>query len=670
MIISLSFVKRGLERGKQIMFGGILVIDLLAITLAVYSMQGQRDFLRESVLTGFILWGAAIFISTETLGFFHAINFWSCLIFWIMVLSAALFVIFKHARKVSLKGLFYSPVRCNVAGGLRPWPFLEKIFFNRIVFFAFCLGIIALFCPPNTPDAMSYHMGRVVHWIQNHTVAYFPTHIPRELYYPAFAEYAILHFQLLSRGDVWANFVQWLAMCGSLTGVSLIAKELGAARRGQIICAMVAITLPMGILQANSTQTDYVETLWLCLFIYFFLRWRKTFRWGYSALAGSALGLAISTKGLAWIVAWPFLLWMIIESIRPASIKKCAMAALAVGIAGLFYAPSFERNAVYFHGNPSGVLSADADSFTNARFCWEGFLANVIRNTGLHVITPSWKVNGVIKQGIDKLAVWLHIDLNNKDWSYIRQKFDVVDFRGIETYLGNPLHLLLFSVVLAFFAFWFRGRSPEAWFYILACFLGWLAFNAILKWQPWNSRFHLPMFVIFSPIAGLVMERIRARWLTSALMGGLFLSGWIIVVINVSKPIFSTLSIFYPQNRDFLHYILLDHGQSDYLTDQGLAQIIHKMGVKNIGLIMGPCETEYPLWMALNPTLDGAMRIESVLVKNSSADFKYPLGAFTPDVILEFDEERPWVNWNNHTYQMIWHHEEQGRAVGMLVKSP
>ena len=641
------------------MLGILLVIDLMALACVVYSVRGQREPLREDVLIGFLLWGSGVFVTTELLSLFHAIGFWEVLIFWAAVLVLCLIIIFFH----SSKGL-------RTVSAFDQWPFLERVFLNRIVFFSLSLGVVALVAPPNTYDAMTYHMSRVMHWIQDHGLTYYPTHIPRQLYYSNFPEYVILHFQLLSGDDHWANFVQWSAMGGSLVGVSLIAKELGAARMGQILSALIAVTLPMGVLQATSTQTDYVVTLWICIFIYFFLCWRKTLAWGHALLAGVSLGLAIESKGTSLIFAVPFLGWMLIEVVRRKDLGKYWMIGLVVFLACIFYAGSFYRNAVFFHGNAAKVLSADADSLINTRFCWEGLGANIIRNCGLHIITPSMSVNTAIDQDIYKLASFLHIDLNNRDWTYMGSPFSVIDFRGNENYLGNPLHFFLFGVVLVLFASRSQFRNRDAGFYLVACILGWLAFNVVLKWQPFHSRFHLPMFVMFSPIAGFVMERIKISWVVSGTMGALFLSAWVIVLVNVSKPIISTLSIFYPQNRDFLHFMMANSPQSTYLEYEGIAGVLKKMECRNIGLIMGPDENEYLLWTVLNPTADPAVRIESVLVNNASAALKYPLGDFIPDVIIAINDDRTVVNWENNNYQMVWHNQAEGKKVSILLKSP
>lgn len=652
------------------MLGILLVIDLMALSLVVLLVNGKREFLRESVLIGFVLWGTGVLVSTEFLSLFHAIGFWEIFIFWMMVLALSVIYISKKWRQLSVKEFLHPAKGQKNPGAGRSWPFLEKVFFNRIIFFSICLGVIALLAPPNTWDAMSYHMSRVMHWIQDHSVAYYPTNISLQLIYPTFAEYVILHFQLLSGGDHWANLVQWLAMCGSLAGVSLIARELGAGKRGQILSALIAVTIPMGVLQATSTQTDYVDTLWLCIIVYFFLCWRRSLVWGYALLVGAGLGLALATKGLVLIYAMPFLGWMLVEALRRMKIKRILMmGGLVLCVAGLFYSGILFRNTVYFHGQAAKFASVN-DSLFNARFCLDGFLSNVLRNTGLHLSTPWPGVNTAIETGIYGLASFLHLDLNNKDWSFVGQSFSVISFRSDEDMTGNLLHLLLYGAVLILFAVSSRFRSRDTGFYLIACLMGWIAFNGLLKWQPFHSRFHLGMFVIFAPLAGYVLERVRIRWIVSGIMGVLFLSAWVFVFLNGAKQIFSSMSIFNQQNRPGLYFIRGTNAQANFSEHQVIAQAIHKMGCKKIGLIMGQYDIEYFLWVALNPSSDPSMRIESIFVNNASANLKYPLGDFVPDVIIAYDDDRPWVNWGNNIYQVVWHNEIERKKISILMKNP
>ncbi len=185
-----------------------------------------------------------------------------------------------------------------------------------MVFIISVVGVIALIAPPDTFDSMTYHMARVSHWIQNGNVFFYPTSILRQLYMPPWAEFAIAHFQILSGTDRFANIVQWFAMAGSILGISLITAQLGASLKGQIFSAVFCSTIPMGILQGSSTQTDYVVTFWIVCLIYYILLYYSEPKISVMLWAGMSLGLAILTKGTAYFYAFPFIIWFCFLSIK------------------------------------------------------------------------------------------------------------------------------------------------------------------------------------------------------------------------------------------------------------------------------------------------------------------------------------------------------------------
>jgi 4-amino-4-deoxy-L-arabinose transferase-like glycosyltransferase len=146
-------------------------------------------------------------------------------------------------------------------------------------------------------------MSRVAHWISNNNVSFYPTAIIRQLYQMPLAEFAILHVQVLTGGDLYANLIQWISFFSIICFGFLLASELELNRRQQFLSAVITATLPMAILQASSTQNDLVVSSFLMSFALFMLRLRDKLSAESLLLAAISLGLALLTKGTAYIYA-------------------------------------------------------------------------------------------------------------------------------------------------------------------------------------------------------------------------------------------------------------------------------------------------------------------------------------------------------------------------------
>ena len=84
--------------------------------------------------------------------------------------------------------------------------------------------------------------------------------------------------------------------------------------------------------------------------------------------------------------------------------------------------------------------------------------------------------------------------------------FHVGPFLLHEDFVGNPLHFV--AALVAGVIVWRRrgasGAPARLWAALSVASA--LAFVVVLKWQPWNSRLHLPLFVLACPLIGLAFE--------------------------------------------------------------------------------------------------------------------------------------------------------------------
>src|SRR5258708_7190908 len=295
---------------------------------------------------------------------------------------------------------------------------------------------------PNTFDSMTYHMPRVMHWAADGTVAFYPTSIIRQLYSAPGAEYAVLQFQVLSGGDHAANLVQWFCMVGSVIGASLVAKQLGAPLRGQVGAAIAVGTLPMGILQASSTQNDYAVAFWLICVVAMGFAYVAAPSLEGAFWVAASLGIGLLTKGTGYIFAAPLVLllgsWMVLR-LRA---RVLAPAAVMVAVPLLLNLGIYVRNESLFH-NPLAPADETA-SLANQTFAPSATASNLVRDAVLQFATPWPSVNRRIASAIETLHTGLlRIDVNDPRTTWGSEGFRVNALSLDEDFAGNPLPAVL-----------------------------------------------------------------------------------------------------------------------------------------------------------------------------------------------------------------------------------
>jgi 4-amino-4-deoxy-L-arabinose transferase-like glycosyltransferase len=424
-------------------------------------------------------------------------------------------------------------------------------------------------------------------------------------------------------------------MIGSIIGVSEIARLLGASPRGQLFSAAFAVTLPMGILQAPGTQNDYVTALWLVCMTESALAPQSRAR---SFQTGASLGLAILSKGTALIFAGPLLLSMphLTTGSWGMRLRRAVAIALTVLMLNL---PHWARNLDTF-GTPLGPAklgSADVrnDQLTNEAISPEILLSNVVRNLALHGGTSSARTNRVLESAVVRGHEWLGLSVTDPRTTrlYPKLQYEIVGKPTDPDQTGNPLHLLLILLTMARIATSkLLRRRPYLVRFGAALGTAFLLFCLLLKWQPWNSRLHLPLFVLASPMVGVTWEALPGvMWVTTIL----FAAGAAPPLLrNKLAPSIGPHTIFNTSPLDQLFYSFGGHSNSRERAYVAAAQVIGRHDCSHVGLILGWDDWEHPLWRLIPESMDRSRQIEHVAVGNRSAAQAKSHPGFTPCAIL------------------------------------
>ena len=583
-----------------------LVALLFVLQAALLKSSDPDSGWRATALSVAVLWGLCLVMATEFLSLLHQLN-----LFWIAALWIAAVVLTALAGFVQRRAL----ARCFQSGFQR-WRGLalgrvEWLLALITLLGLACLAVIAWVAAPSNWDSQTYHLSRVMHWIQNQSLAFYPTSIPRQLYLGPGAEIIGLHLRLFSGGDRLVNFVQYGAMLGSLVGVSRLAQLLGGSRRAQLFALVAAATIPMGILQATSTQNDYVAGFWLVCFVSFGMAAMQRPSWKLWFLTGASLGLALLSKTTSYVFAAPFVIWIALAQLRRDRLVAVKAAALIAGLVILINAGQYARNEALY-GSVLGPPGEGAGyTYQNELHTPAALLSNLARNLALHLALPQLNgLNARTQAAIITLHHVLRLAIDDQRTTWPASSFHIAYSRN-EDLAGNPLQLGLIFAALVLLVVAKKARSAALVWYAVCALAGFIFFCWLLKWQPWNSRLHLPLFLLLLSFAGVVLESSLPRW-----------AGWAILVIlifwsgpyvfrNQTRPLFGSASIL-RLDRSSQYFTTMPAWQTPY---ENAAQFISASACRKVGLMIAPDQWEYPLW-ALTDSAALPLEFQSVNVNN------------------------------------------------------
>ena len=540
-----------------------------------------------------MLFGAVTAVVTELLSPFHLLRRAPLAAVWLAVVGAGAIYRYRHPQRVP------RPV-------LRP---LEALIAAMAALIAALAGLTAILSPPNSADAMAYHLPRVVYWAQSGSVAFFPTPYFNQITLPPMAEYFMLHTYLLTGGDHLINLIAWAAFVGCILGVSAIAGALGLGTRAQAMGSLFCATLPNAILQASGAKNDMLLAFWLVCAVYFAAR-------RDAAYTGLAVGLALATKATGYLFL-PVALGPFIELTD----RKRMLAWLAAGIL-LINAPQYLRNWS-LSGSPLGYDSAQGDGvfrWRNESFGWKPALSNLLRHASEQLGDRSPRWNQSVYDAVIATHRALHIDPADPATTWPGSRFAPPINANHEANANNRWHLLLI-VAAAVFAAVRRNRALVL--YATGLVLAFLFFCAYLKWQPFLGRLELPLFVLAAPLAALLLQSLRLPLMQFAVCLFLLTAARPAALENWTRPLKGPRSLFVTaRNDNYFSDMAQWNNRASYLEAVGRTAA---SGCRMVGIDISENQLEYP-FQALLRQRDPLVRFVHTGVKNASARYAQPDG--------------------------------------------
>jgi 4-amino-4-deoxy-L-arabinose transferase-like glycosyltransferase len=617
---------------------------------------------QETLIQAGLLWSAFLVFGTEFLSLFKMLTPLGISLLWLL---GGCILAFLHWRKATLS-LGWANLRQLISTiKIRG---LDRVMLLLITITLVILFITGILSPPNIHDVMTYHMSRVMQWVQNRSLAFFPTAITWQLWMPPFGEFSLLHWVLLGSGD-WLTFLpQWFSLVLTMVAVSGITEKFSTKKRSLWLSALFVLTLPIIVLQASGAKNDIILAFLFAALAYYVIKAaNQELRTFDFLLAGITVGLGLLTKGNFPFFALPLLAWLLFLAIKKIPWQKIFLFILIglVAVAAL-NAGHWIRNTQTF-GGPFNV--GDANFTLNARFGLDVVISNYARNAARQMMSVA-PLDNIIINMLTHLHAILGVPLFDQTITHGPTHFYSALNR--EEVASNPLH---FGITIFVFIFLLvrvllgKKREAETWqpiFLGLSAIAGMIIFSAVFRWQTWGGRYFIPYYILFAPVVGVVIGEKFPRWTV-----------WVVsllLVIIMVHPLINNHSRSFSwaeANRNSVWRMSRKGLQfANYQIYEGavleLTQEMGDSGCRTYGLVVGLNSPEYLIWASLRPD-PSHYYLEHIGLDNASAI--HADQALSLCGIIVFEAADPAIV-QEEGYQLVkrlWFGSESGHALSLFL---
>jgi Glycosyltransferase family 87 len=231
----------------------VLLVCLVVITASCASVLAGIPGVGGLIPAVYVLAVADVVTVIEVLSLFEAVSrVWLLAVQAVLALVAVLLVVVLRPVWPDLNGLT---------------AFVRAIVGSRVLALTACVvgvawayqAILALTVPPNTWDALTYHMARVAAWFHHGGVFWIPDAPTDRLneFQPGGEELGLALVAVAQDPRPYA-IPQFLAGCAFIASAGVSSRALGLSREASAFAMLLAATVPMVVMQATTAQNDLV----------------------------------------------------------------------------------------------------------------------------------------------------------------------------------------------------------------------------------------------------------------------------------------------------------------------------------------------------------------------------------------------------------------------------
>ena len=581
----------------------------------------MKNFTLNPFVKLYLAWLVFVFFSTELFSYLTIVSGTSIVTANLIFFS--MYILFQ--RKELLASIL----------SLRSFEFVKNKSNLLILLILTLIFIQGFFSAPNTTDSMTYHITRVMYWIQDQTVYQNLIRSSHD-FMPPFGEYIFLHIYLLAGGDRLLSSSAWLAFAVSIYLSGVIAFRVGASEKVIKLTRLFTAAIPIAVMQASSTQVDLITNVLALFGLYFALNLIER------ANIKDSLILAIIT-GMGLMVKAPFVFHIFIPMgllglLKLPRLKKEIYIFLIIMLVSLLMQRHYLHNNFNLYGNFFGLdLAGQQNRYVNDRFDPAALTSNVIRNSFNQFPVP------IFTSATENALAWslnlIGTDIQDPLTTYPGHEFHVQPVvYPQEDIVSSPVHLVLIILGAIFL---YKSRKQVKNFKIVSLIFiltitSYFIFAYVLKYEPYHPRLQIPHFT-FGTIAAVIVLS-SYKWgtkLLNILLPPALILAIALILLNVLRPYISYNSFynlvkayspptaavpeaFYEKPRPMQYFNARPYLYTPYNNVVDL--IASKPGDKYIVLNLFHDEFEYPLW---------------ALLKSKNVNFKIQQNKFVKSPIPE-----------------------------------